>query len=91
MKGVVKNVTMDIVSDEFLENLEKEYDGSDWDIVSARNEDGEQIFGVGNSASHEQYDISEKEPTREQKRKFDEVVKKLNLPKPEMFSGKWHS
>ena len=87
---------MDFYLDEwtFQENLEKLWDGEDWDITHSRDRDGGQVFGLGVAGievdhylpPHQNWeDFKYPEPSDERRKKFDELAEKLNFPKPQLY------
>jgi len=78
----------------FSENLEKIWDGDNWDITYSNTRDGGQVFGLGVSGMevdhylppHQDWeDFKYPEPEDEKRKKFDELAEKLNLPKPKLY------
>jgi hypothetical protein len=95
------NISLDYYGENgFLRNLEKAWKESgeenDWDIVESENSDGGQIFGLGESGDEIDHylpqgqaweDFEYPEPSLDKIKKFDEIAKKLKLPKPRMHKA----
>ena len=87
------DVDMFIDDETFCDNLEKLWDGHEWDIVADASSDGMKIFGLGEAGDEIDHNVTEgrwedfkyPEPSDEKKKAFDEVAKKLNLPKPSIY------
>lgn len=85
---------------EFVRNIQNHWLGESWDIVYAINEKDEMVFGLGETedgidhymTSYERWEDYEcDEPTDEQKKEFDEIVKKLNLPIPSIHKATFYN
>lgn len=87
------------VEDEFFYNIQKAWEGHDWDITEGKDANGYEIFGLGES----QVDIDHNhpigngpweefkypEPSDEDKEKFNKLAEKLKLPKPKIYQRTW--
>jgi len=84
---------MDFYLDEwtFTENLEKLWQGEDFDITYSKDRYGDQVFGLSVAGTEVEYylpphqDFEYTEPSDERRKKFDNLAEELNFPKPMLY------
>jgi len=91
-------VRLEIDEDVFCENIEKLWDGREWDIISFRDRDGYNIFGVGSACDEADHYVGNwhegfryDEPDDEKKKQLEEIGKKLGLPEPQIYSDTYYA
>jgi len=85
--------------DAFSENLEKVWNGKNWDMTYSRDRDGGQVIGLGVAGDHVDHymaphqdweDFEYPKPEDEKRKKFDELAIKLGLPKPQLYQDTFY-
>ncbi len=91
-------VEVSIDEDVFCENIEKIWAGHDWDILSFRDSNGCNIFGIGTAGDEVDHyamdffkDFKYDEPSNKKKKQLDEVAEKLGLPAPQVYQETFYA